>query len=74
MKYEITGEKIRLPERKKLNEQCLAAVEGDGAPMTAGEIYGSFTGVGGLHGLNYARIAGISATIHFGTGTCIAVR
>ncbi len=53
MKYEITGAKIPLPQRRRLNEECLSALDGNGTPMTPAEIFNSYTGVGGLHGLNY---------------------
>jgi predicted RNA methylase len=57
MKYESTGTKIRLPDRKTLNQKCLAALGGDGIPMTPAEIFNSYTGIGGLHGLNYVDYA-----------------
>ena len=53
MKYIANDVKIRLPDRKELNQRCLNALSGDGPPMTPDEIFCSYTGVGGLHGLNY---------------------
>jgi type I restriction-modification system DNA methylase subunit len=57
MKYESTDTKIRLPNRKALNQRCLAALSGDGEPMTPVEIFNSYTDIGGLHGLNYVDYA-----------------
>ena len=53
MKYESTGIKISLPDRKALNQKCLDALAGNGEPMTPEEIFNSYTGIGGLHGLVY---------------------
>jgi predicted RNA methylase len=53
LKYEPSGVTIRLPDRKALNQRCLAALDGDGEEMTPAEIFNSYTGIGGLHGLNY---------------------
>jgi len=53
LKYESTGIKISLPDRKALNQKCLDALAGNGEPMTPEEIFNSYTGIGGLHGLDY---------------------
>ncbi len=53
MKYEPTTEKIRLPDRKSLNQKCLDAIKNDDHTITPEEIFHSYTGIGGLHGLDY---------------------
>ena len=53
MKYPISGKKIPLPERKEQNRACLLALEQGSPAMSPEEIYHNFTGIGGLHGLNY---------------------
>lgn len=53
MKYPVSGEKIPLSERKERNRACLLAVEQGSPAMSPEKIYHNFTGVGGLHGLNY---------------------
>jgi len=53
LKYEAADTKIRLPDRKALNLKCLDALTDDNTPMTPAEIFHSYTGIGGLHGLNY---------------------
>jgi type I restriction-modification system DNA methylase subunit len=52
LKYEASGIRIRLPDRKALNQKCLAALKGE-ETMTPGEIFNSYTGIGDLHGLKY---------------------
>lgn len=53
MKFPISGEKIPLSERKERNRACLLAVALKPSAMSPAEIYHNFTGVGGLHGLDY---------------------
>ena len=53
MKYEATNKIIRLPDRKALNLKCLDALADNNQSMTPAEIFHSYTGIGGLHGLNY---------------------
>ena len=53
MKYPISGKRIPLPERKERNRACLLALEQGYPTMSREEIYHSYTGIGGLHGLNY---------------------
>ena len=53
MKYPVNGEKIPLSERKERNRACLLAVEQGSPAISQEEIYHNFTGVGGLHRLNY---------------------
>ena len=53
MKYPVCDEKIPLSERKERNRVCLQALEQEVPALSPEEIYHSFTGVGGLHGLNY---------------------
>ena len=53
MKYESLDTKIRLPERKALNLKCLDALMKHNPGMTPTEIFHNYTGIGGLHGLNY---------------------
>ena len=54
MKYRPGAAKIPLPQRKALNERCLAALDNPRKfPMTVEDIFHQFTGVGGLHGLQY---------------------
>lgn len=53
MKFAPSSEKIALKNRKALNQACLNALEHDPPNMEPEEIFQKFTGVGGLHGLNY---------------------
>lgn len=53
MKYKVSNRKIPLPDRKQLNEQCLRALDEGEPSMTKEDIYNSYTGIGGLHGLEY---------------------
>lgn len=53
MKYTPIDEKIKLQERKILNQKCLNALQEDDCPIPPEEIFSQFTGVGGLHGLMY---------------------
>lgn len=53
LKYRAYPDRIALKDRKDINQICLAALEDDPPLMTPEEIYNKFTGVGGLHGLNY---------------------
>ena len=55
MKYPVCDEKIPLSERKERNRVCLQALEQEVPALSPEEIYHSFTGVGGLHGLNYVE-------------------
>ena len=53
MKYAIIDKKISLTERKSLNQKCLAALKDDTGSISHAEIFHSYTGIGGLHGLNF---------------------
>ena len=53
MKYESPDIKIRLPDRKLLNQKCLDVIAGGCTFMSPAEIFHSYTGIGGLHGLNF---------------------
>jgi len=53
LKYKPTGAIIRLPDRKTPNMKCLEALDSDEKTMPPDEIFHSYTGIGGLHGLSY---------------------
>lgn len=53
MKYKSPGTIIRLPDRKALNQKCLDALADNDQHMLPAEIFHNYTGIGGLHGLNY---------------------
>ncbi len=53
MKYPVSKEKIPLSDRRRRNRLCLNALNQAQPSMSPEEIYHNFTGIGGLHGLNY---------------------
>lgn len=53
MKYHPGTERIPLHKRKAYNAKCLAALCDKTSDLSLEEIYQQYTGVGGLHGLNY---------------------
>lgn len=53
MKYRPSPKKIPLHQRKAYNEKCLAALGSETPELSLEEIYQQYTGVGGLHGLQY---------------------
>jgi len=53
LKYSPSGVRIPLSDRKKLNQECLQALDEASPAMTSEQIYNRYTGIGGLHGLSY---------------------
>jgi len=53
LKFPANQEPIALKDRKTLNRACLDALDQKHPTMEPEEIFHKFTGVGGLHGLNY---------------------
>ncbi len=53
MKYVTSGKQIPLPQRKWYNGQCLQAIQSNNANLSREDIFDRYTGIGGLHGLEY---------------------
>lgn len=53
MKFEHDGRSVKLTERKQLNQQCINAIMQGNTGLSKAELYRLYTGIGGLHGLEY---------------------